>query len=193
MVEAKQPLKKKFLKSEAVQPQPLYIQNIYPKIYPKPSTMVIFWSQFIHQGLRYGTASILKNFFFRGCVASNIMDSSNISKTFLNDEVLVSIGQLGLEIWDRNSSLEAVWPKTSQTLKVYQKPSHMVKFWFQLVNWGLRYWTASIYRFKTCFSCYSEVITFFEVLISQVGKVFTIERLHYFFLAQMGCFQKQPL
>ena len=31
----------------------------------------------------------------------------------------------------------------------------MVKFWFQLVNWGLRYGTAPIYLFKTCFSCYS--------------------------------------
>ena len=80
-------------------------------------------------------------------------------------EVLVSIDQLGPEIWDRNSSLEAVWPQTSWTLKVYQKPSHMVKFWFQLVNWCLRYWTASIYLFKTCFNCYSEAITFFKVLI----------------------------
>ena len=111
-------------------------------------------------------------------MASNIMESQNISKTFPNGEVLVSIGQLGPEIWDRNSSLEAVWPQTSWTLKVYQKPSHMVKFWFQLVNWGLRYGTASIYLFETCFSCYSEALTFFEVLISQVGKVFTIEMLY---------------
>ena len=124
------------------------------------------------------TASVFKNFFFRGCLASTIMNPYSLSKMFPNVEVLVSIGQLGLEIKDRNSLLEAVWPQTSWTLKVYQKPSHMVKFWFQLVNWGLRYWTASIYLFKTCFSCYSEAITFFEVLISQVGKVFTIERLH---------------
>ena len=55
----------------------------------------------------------------------------------------------------------------------------MVKFWSQLVNWGLRYGAASgsLYLFKTWFSHYSEAIAFFEILISPVGKVFTIERL----------------
>ena len=46
-----------------------------PKLYPKTSYMVKFWSQFIQLGLRYGTASIVKNFFLRGCVDSNIIDS----------------------------------------------------------------------------------------------------------------------
>ena len=116
--------------------------------------MMKVWSQLVNWGLRYGTEILL----YRGCVASNIMDPKSISKTFPYGEVLVSIGQLGPEIWDRNSLLEAVWPQTSSTLKVYQKPSHMVKFWFQLVNWGMRYWTASIYLFKTCFSCYNTTI-----------------------------------
>ena len=101
-----------------------------------------------------------------------------MSKTFPYDEVLVSIHPLGQPPFSIISSLEAVWPQAEWTLKVYPKPSHMVKFWFQLVNWGLRYGTASIYQFKTCFIYYSEAIAFFEGLISQVGKVFTIERLH---------------
>ena len=44
-------------------------------------------------------------------------------------------------------------------------PICMAKFWSQLVNWGLRYWAASSYLFKTCFSHYSEAIAVFEVLI----------------------------
>jgi len=57
-----------------------------------------FWSQLVNWGLRYWTASIFKSFFFRGYMATNIMESQNISKTFLYGEVLVSIGQLGPEI-----------------------------------------------------------------------------------------------
>ena len=57
-----------------------------------------FWSQLVNWGLRYWAASIFKSFFFRGYMASNIMESQNISKTFPYGEVLVSIGQLGPEI-----------------------------------------------------------------------------------------------
>ena len=46
-----------------------------------------------------GAASIFKNFFFRGCETSNIMDFKSISKTFPYGEVSVSIGQLRPEIW----------------------------------------------------------------------------------------------
>ena len=84
---------------------------------------------------------------------------------------------IGQPPFTRISSLEAIWPQTSWNLKIYPKPSNMVKFWSQLINWGLRYLAASVYIFKTCFSYYSEAIAFFEVLISQVGKVFTIEML----------------
>ena len=132
----------------------------------------------------------LKNIFFWGCVASSIMDSKSISKTFLYGEIGLNssagawdIGQhpfhriYFLEAVRPQTSLEAVWPQAEWTLKVYPKPSHMVKFWFQLVSWGLRYRTASVYQFKTCFSHYSEAIAFFDVLISHVGKVFTIEML----------------
>ena len=61
--------------------------------------MVKFWSQLVNWGLRYWAASISKIFLFRGCVASNIMESQNISKTFQYGEVLVSIDQLGPEIF----------------------------------------------------------------------------------------------
>ena len=70
----------------------------------------------------------------------------------------------------RISSLEAVWPQISWNPNMYkvsqkkwnllhvivevnftflwdtlyQKPSHMVKFWSKLVNQGLRYWPASM-------------------------------------------------
>ena len=58
-----------------------------------------FWPQLVNWGLRYWAASIYKNFFFRGYMASNIMESQNISKTFPYGEVLFSIGQLGPEIF----------------------------------------------------------------------------------------------
>ena len=89
-----------------LRPHSLYLQNsgiwklsnIYGLkqhgIYPKPSHMVDNW------GLSYWTASIFfyKNIFFRGYMASNIMDSQNISKMLPYWEVLVIIGQLGPEI-----------------------------------------------------------------------------------------------
>ena len=85
-----------------LRPHSLYLQNsgiwklsnIYGLkqhgIYPKPSHMVDNW------GLRYWTASIFfyKNIFFRGYMASNIMDSQNISKMLPYGEVLILIGQL---------------------------------------------------------------------------------------------------
>ena len=81
---------------EAVWPQTSWI----PKIYPKPSYMVKFWSQLVNWGLRYWAASIYKSFFFRGYMASNIMESQNISKMLPYEEVLVLIGKLGPEILD---------------------------------------------------------------------------------------------
>ena len=104
-------------------PQPSWSPNVYPK----PSHIVKFWSQLNNWGLRYWAASVYKIFFFGGYMASNIMESQNVSKTFQYGEVLVSIDQLGPEIWNRNSS----W-----TLKIYPKPSCMVKFLFQWVNYG---------------------------------------------------------
>ena len=68
------------------------------KICAKPSHMLKFWCQLVNWGLIYWAASVSKKFFFRGYMASNIMDSQNISKTFPYGEVLVSIGQLGPEI-----------------------------------------------------------------------------------------------
>ena len=62
--------------------------------------MVKFWSHLVHWGLRYCTASIIRNFLIRGCVASNILEFQNITKTFPYGEVLVSIGLLGPEILD---------------------------------------------------------------------------------------------
>ena len=62
--------------------------------------MVKFWPYLVHWGLRYCTASIIRNFFIKDFVASNIMEFQNISKTFQYGEVLVSIGLLGLEILD---------------------------------------------------------------------------------------------
>ena len=80
--------------------------------------MVKFWSQLNNWGLRYWAASVYKIFFFGGYMASNIMESQNISKTFPYGEVLVSIDQLGPAILGRVSCLEAVWPQTSWTLKI---------------------------------------------------------------------------
>ena len=60
--------------------------------------MMKFWSQLVNWGLKYWVASISMIFFFRDCVASNIMEFQNICKTFPYGEVLVSIGQLGTEI-----------------------------------------------------------------------------------------------
>ena len=50
------------------------------------------------------------------------------------------------------SFFKALWPQTTLTLKVYPKPSHMMKSWSQLDSWELRYRAASIIKnfFSRC-------------------------------------------